>query len=91
MSTANEYSASISRIEWIVYLAGKNDDFLDDSGSLVLQELLNDVVTDGTSPNDDEVRVSRHELAVILGPSVLSPLLFILLLSFSATLARLRS
>jgi hypothetical protein len=83
--TVNEYSA-ISRSGCILYLAGKNNDLVDDPGSLVLQELLNDVVTDDTSPNDGEVCVSGHELTrlscvcVILGPSVLYPLLFILFL-----------
>jgi hypothetical protein len=46
---------------WILYLSGEDDDFLDDSGSLVLQELLNDEVTEGTGPNDGEFRVSSHE------------------------------
>jgi hypothetical protein len=45
-----------------LYLAGKDDDLIDDPGSLVLQELLNDVVADGTGPSDGEVLVSRHEL-----------------------------
>jgi hypothetical protein len=35
VGTANEYSG-ISRIGWILYLASKDDDLLDDSGSLVL-------------------------------------------------------
>ena len=54
MDTTNEHSA-ISRIGLILYLASKDDDLLDDSGSFVLQELLNDVVTEGSSPNDGEV------------------------------------
>ena len=41
---------------------GKEDDLLDDTGSLILQELLNSVVSEGTSPKDGEVRISRHEL-----------------------------
>ena len=43
---------------WKLYLAGKDDNLLDDPGSLVLQELLDDVFTDGTSPNDSKVCVS---------------------------------
>ena len=46
------------------YLAGKDDDLLDDTGSFVLQQLLNDVGTDGTCPNDGEVCISRHELTL---------------------------
>ena len=60
MSTPNRYSA-ISRIGWILYLAGKDDDLLDDTGNLVLQQLLNDVNTESTGPNDGKVCVSRHE------------------------------
>ena len=45
----------------MLYLAGKDDDLLDDSSSLVLEELLNDVATNVTCPSDGEVRVSRHE------------------------------
>jgi hypothetical protein len=52
-------------IRWILYLAGKDDDLLDDSSSLVLEELLNDVTTNGTCPSDGEVRVSRHELTLL--------------------------
>ena len=48
-------------IRWILYLAGKDDDLLDDSSSLVLEELLNDVATNFTCPNDGKDRVSRHE------------------------------
>jgi hypothetical protein len=44
------------------YLAGKDDNLLDISGSLVFQELLNDVDTEGTGADDGEVCVSRHEL-----------------------------
>ena len=43
------------------YLASKNDDLVDDPGSLVLQELLDDVLTDGASPNNCEGFVSGHE------------------------------
>jgi hypothetical protein len=46
------------------YLAGKDDDLLDDSSSLVLKEVLNDVATNGTCPSDGKDRVSRHELTV---------------------------
>ena len=48
------------------YLAGKDDDLLDDPSSLVLQELLNDVDTEGTSPDDGEVGVSRHDLTLFV-------------------------
>ena len=48
----------------MLYLAGKDGDLLDDTGSFVLQQLLNDVGTDGTGPNDGEVCVSRHELTL---------------------------
>jgi hypothetical protein len=54
----------------MLYLARKDDDLLDGSGSLVLQELLDDVVTEGTSPNDGEVCVSRHELTLLSGVCV---------------------
>ena len=37
-------------IRWIFYLAGKDDDLLDDSSNLVLEELLNNVATNGSSP-----------------------------------------
>ncbi len=62
------------------YLASKDDNFLNVSGSFVLQELLDDVVTEGTSPNDGEVCVSGHEiLCVVLrgihaSPSTIYPL-----------------
>ena len=51
-----------SSIEWTLYLTRKDDDLLDDPSSLFLEELLNDVNTDGTGPNDGEFCVSRHEL-----------------------------
>jgi len=35
-------------------LAGKEDDVLDDTGSLILQELLNNVVSDGSNAKDGE-------------------------------------
>ena len=54
----------MSRIGWIHYLASKDDDLLDDSGSLVLQELPNDIDTEGTSPDDGEICVSGHELTL---------------------------
>ena len=66
-SMESPYSAYITYnliIGWDTYLAGKDDDLLDDPGSLVLQELLNDEVAGGTGPNDGEFRVSRHELCV---------------------------
>jgi hypothetical protein len=52
-------------IRWILYLAGKDDDLLDDSSSLVLEELLNDVAPNGTCPSDGEVRVSGHEVTLL--------------------------
>lgn len=45
------------------YLAGKDYNVIDESVSLVLQELLNDISSDATGPNDCEVCVSRHELS----------------------------
>ena len=50
------------------YLAGKDDNFLDSSGSLVSQELLNDVDAEVTGPDDGEVCVSRHELTTVCNP-----------------------
>ena len=47
------------------YLAGKDDDLLYCSGSLVFQELLNDVDPESTGPDDGEVCVSRHELTQV--------------------------
>jgi hypothetical protein len=44
------------------YLTSKDDELFDDPGSLVLEELLNDVVADRTGANDGEFRVSRHEV-----------------------------
>jgi hypothetical protein len=52
-------------IGWVLYLAGKDNDLLDGPDSLVLQELLNDVVAECTSSNNGEVRVSRHELTLL--------------------------
>lgn len=46
----------------ITYLAGKDDHILDDPGSLVLQELRNDVAADDTGPDYGEVCVSGHEI-----------------------------
>ena len=54
-------------VGWILYLASKDDDLVDDPSSLVLQELLDDDVTEVTSPNDGEVFVSRHELTLLSG------------------------
>ena len=48
-------------IGWIHHLMGKDNDLLDDAGSLVLEELLNDISANVTGPNDGEVRMSRHE------------------------------
>ena len=61
MSTTNGV-LSISRITiigWILYLASKDDDIIDDPGSLVLQELLNDVFADGTGPDDGKVSCNQ--------------------------------
>jgi hypothetical protein len=49
------------------YLACKDDDLLDDSSSLVLQKLLNDVVSEFTGPDDCEIGVPRHVVCE-LGP-----------------------
>ena len=49
-------------MDTLLYLAGKDDDLLDDSISLVLEGLLNDVATNFTCPSDGKDRVSRHEL-----------------------------
>ena len=49
----------------MAYLASEDDDLFDDSGSLILEELLNDVVADRTCPNDSEFRVFRHEVISI--------------------------
>ena len=72
-----------------LYLAGKNDDLFDDSSSLVLEELLNDIAPNGTCPSDGEVRVFRHDLIlstvhVIFGPKMLRLPLFILFQSQKA-------
>ena len=53
------------QLNLIRYLAGKDDDILDDPGSLVLHELLSDKFSDSTGPNDCEVCVSRHEQTVV--------------------------
>jgi hypothetical protein len=58
-NTPNECSA-ISRIGWIHYLAANDDNLLGDSGSLAFQELLNDVDTEGTSPDDGKIYVSLY-------------------------------
>jgi hypothetical protein len=73
------FKAIIGRI---LYLAGKDDDLLYDPGSLVLKELLNDVVTEGTGPNNGEVCVSRHELPVTLSAACVSSGAFGLLYLF---------
>jgi hypothetical protein len=69
-----------SIIGYTLYLASKDDDLLDDSGSLILEELLNDVAADGTGPNDGEFGVSRHEL-ILSTVSLLYPHPFIYFLS----------
>ena len=70
-------------IRWILYLAGKDDDLLDDSSCLVLEELLDDVGTNVTCSSDGKFRVSRHGLGlstvrVIFRPQMLRPPLFVL-------------
>ena len=47
------------------YLTDKDDNFLNNSGSFVLQQLLDDVVTEDTSPNDSEFCVSGHEMTLL--------------------------
>src|SRR5258708_2493718 len=61
-----EYSAHLVQTNyWMtLYLASKDDDLFDDSGSLVLEELLNDVAADRAGTNDGEFGVSRHELVL---------------------------
>jgi hypothetical protein len=49
-------------LDEFTYLAGEDDHILDDPGSLVLQELPNDVAADDTGPDNGEVCVSRHEI-----------------------------
>ena len=49
----------------MLYLTSKDDDLLDDSGSLVLEELLDDVVAYRAGPEDGEFSVSRHEVIVL--------------------------
>jgi hypothetical protein len=48
----------------MLYLAGKDDDLLDNSSGLFLKELLDDVATNGTRPGDGEVCISRHEVTL---------------------------
>ena len=59
-----EYSAHHVRPDYRaeLYLTKEDDDLLDDSGCLVIDELLDDVAADRAGPNDGEFRVSRHEL-----------------------------
>src|SRR6267154_6286868 len=59
-------------IGWILYLTSKDDDLLDGPGSLVLEELLNDVAADRTGTNDGEFHVSRHEVILSAVCGVLS-------------------
>src|SRR6267154_2122006 len=47
-------------LDEFTYLAGKNDHILDNPGTLVLQELRNDVAADDTGPDNGEVCVSGH-------------------------------
>jgi hypothetical protein len=51
---------NLTTIGWILYLSGNDDDFLNDPGSLVVQELGNDVAPNDTGPYDGEVCVSGH-------------------------------
>jgi hypothetical protein len=62
------------------YPACKDDDLLDNSSSLVLQKLLNNVVSEFTGRDDCEIGVPRH-VVCDLGPCVLCTPLFILFLS----------
>ena len=55
-------SCTIKMLDEFTYLAGKDDHILNNPGSLVLQELRNDVAADDTGPDDGEVCVSRHEI-----------------------------
>ena len=55
----------------IRYLAGKDDNVLYDPSNLVLQELLNDIVSDATGPNDGKVCISRHEQTLVSMVSVI--------------------
>lgn len=58
-NTPNAYSA-ISRIGWVRYLGSKSDNLLGDSFSPAFRELLNDVDTESTSPDDREICVSLY-------------------------------
>jgi hypothetical protein len=49
-------------LDEFTYLAGKDDNILDDPGSPVPQELRNDVAADDTGPDNGEVCVSGHEI-----------------------------
>ncbi len=66
---------------WALYLAGKDGDLFDNPSSLILQELLNDIVANATSPNDGKCCVSRHELtlsaAVCVTPQLGSSVLYL--------------
>ena len=55
-------------------MASKDDDLLDDPGSLFLEELLNDVAADSTGSNDGEFRVSRHEVILSAVWGVFGPI-----------------
>ena len=94
MLTVNEVLKRTESLEGL-YLSGKNDDLLDDPGSLFFQELLNDAVADSTCSNDGEFGiVSGHEPTLShcgrgLGSNrELSSLL--LLLFFSSALLQIR-
>jgi hypothetical protein len=65
------------KTEWILHLSGEDDEFLDNSGSLVLQELLNDEITEGTGPNDGEFLVSSHKLTLFVVYVILRPIISI--------------
>ena len=77
-----------------LYLSGKNDDLLDDPGSLFFQELLNDAVADSTCSNDSEFgMISGHEPTLShcgrgLGSN--RELSSLLLLFFSSALLQIR-
>ena len=48
------------------YLAGKDDDFVDGSSCLVLQELAHDETTKGAGPDNGKIFVSGHMCRLVL-------------------------
>ena len=49
-----------------LYLAGEDDDLVDRSSSLVLQELADDDTTKRAGPNDGEIFVPGHDRWLLL-------------------------